>query len=73
MEDPGVIEKLMALKSEDGVSVLALPLYHPRDPVKCSFINLSEPFFPHLSNGDNAVSIKRVNAFIYTLIPCVCV
>lgn len=61
----------MALHSEDMVSVLALPLYLSRDLVKYSLINPSDPFFPHLSNGDNAVSVKRDNAFIHALIWCI--
>lgn len=69
-KQPGVIEKIMALQSEDMVSVLALPLYHPCDLVKYSLINLSDPFFPHLSNGNNAVSIKCNNAFLHALIWC---
>lgn len=58
----------MALQSEDLALVLALPLYLSGDLVKYSLINLSDPFFPHLSNGDNAMSFKRDHAFIHALI-----
>lgn len=57
---------IMALKSEDPFEVRAIT-YYLSDLEKYSLINLSDPSFLHLSNGDNAVSIKRDNAFIHSL------
>ena len=61
----------MALQTKGRISVSALPLYHPHDLVEYSLINLSDPSFPHLSNGDNAMSIRRDTAFIHALMWCI--